>query len=96
MKCPRKNCNGKAEISRVYGVLPCRACQKKDERHRLFRKYEFATISRSNRVQEQRDRHSKDLIQPYDRGKPNVEFFKAYPERAREYGLTEGQLAKLQ
>lgn len=95
MKCPRKNCNQEAIINRVYGVLPCEKCQEKDKGHRFFFKYEFATISRSNRIQEQRDKHLKDLIQPYDKGKPNIEFFKAYPERIKDYGLTKKQLAKL-
>lgn len=96
MECPRKNCENKAIISRTYGILPCEACQLRDKMASpIRRKYEFASISRSNRVQEQRDKHLEDLIQPYDRGKPNIDFFRAYPERAKDYGLTEKQLAKL-
>lgn len=61
----------------------------------LRRKYEFASINRSNRVQKERDHHSKDMLQPYEKDKPNVDFFKAYPERIKDYGLSNKQLAKL-
>jgi len=95
MECPRRNCKNKAIINRVYGVLPCKKCQESDQKLALHRKFEFATISRSNRIQEQRNHHGKDMLQPYYKGKPNPDFFKVYPEKIKDYGLTKKELAKL-
>jgi hypothetical protein len=38
-----------------------------------------------SRAQRQRDKHGKDLIQPYDRNRPNPEFIKAYPQKSKQY-----------
>ena len=93
MKCPRKGCSNEAQISRSFGVLPCRQCQLGDG-ERTRRRYQFATINQLHRVQAQRDHHGEDLLQPYKEGKPNLDFFKAYPDRVVDYGV-EKELAKM-
>ena len=84
MKCPRKNCKNEAIIHPTFGVLPCKYHQDLDSKVPK-KKFEFANISKSNRVQEQRDSNAKDLIQPYNGSKVNEEFFKAYPEQVENY-----------
>ena len=92
--CPRTHCENKATIDKTYGILPCQSCQDKDAGTSIRKSPEFYTISRSNRVQEQRDNHGADLVQPYDGDKPNIDFFKQYPEQVKNYGV-EKELAKL-
>jgi len=87
MKCIRKGCHNEAVIDRVFGVLPCEECQRKDASRSPYRKFQFANLSQADRVQHQRDKHVKDLLQPYDRGRANPDFFKAYPERIDDYGV---------
>jgi len=85
MKCPRKNCDHLAIDDRIYGIIPCRRCQEKDSIGRVGPRYEFASISKSNRIQTERDQHGKDLLQPFASDKPNPEFAKAYPKESVEY-----------
>lgn len=35
----------------------------------------------------QRERHKRDLIQPYKNGKPSEEFIQQYPQESKERGL---------
>lgn len=88
MKCPRKNCNEKAEIDKVYGVLPCLKCQAKDIKIR-FTRPESYSLAKSHRVQEARDRHSADILQPFLSDKPNKDYFLKYPEQIGKYGVKE-------
>jgi len=86
MKCPRTGCNGKAVVDKTYGVLPCKACQKLDEESHLLKiGPQFVNISKSDRIQHQRDYGAKDLLQPFIRNKPNPEFVRAYPELIDNY-----------
>lgn len=86
VKCPRCN-KGKANIHRIYGVLYCDKCQDADSKLvSLKHPPEFATIAQSNRITTDRDHHSKDTIQPWDKdGKPNVDFIKNYPDKVGDY-----------
>jgi len=93
MKCIRAGCTNEAIISPTYGVLPCEACQKKDSYHPT-KKYEFANLSKTDRIQTQRDHHLKDLIQPYWSGKPNPEYARAYPSEAHNY-FKKSELTKI-
>ena len=45
----------------------------------------MAFVTKLHRIQAQRDHHGADLLQPYDRGKVNKDFFKVYPDRAKDY-----------
>jgi hypothetical protein len=45
----------------------------------------------SFRHEAQRLDHRKDIIQPWERGRPNSEFIKNYPENAKNY-FTEQQI----
>lgn len=93
-KCPR--CNKFDAIEdEIFGVLPCNVCQADDEKVVLAVQPEFYTISKHNRVTEQRDRHSKDILQPFiGKGEPNPDFARAYPEKAKKY-YTQDQLKRL-
>lgn len=84
--CPRKNCKNKAIIHPTFGVLPCQYHQDSD-RKIPKRKFEFASISKSNRIQKERDSNSKDLLQPYEGNKASVDFFKAFPNEVDNYGV---------
>jgi len=93
--CPRCG-KEKAIISRRYGILPGKNCQADDKEHNLADKPEFYTISKSNRVQEQRDHFAKDMLQPYTDGKgtPSEDFAKAYPDKIDDY-YEKGALDKI-
>ena len=93
-KCPRVNCKNEAEVSSVFGILPCASCQRKDEIYSAGLSPEFYSLNKMHRVQGDRDQHGKDHLQPYDGNKANPEFFRAYPEKIQEYGV-EGELSKL-
>lgn len=88
-KCPRKGCNNNAYISEVYGVCPCKACQKKDESIRVRSSYSSAHLSRLYRIQRQRDWHEGDMLQPFKGHKANPDFFKRYPSKIDTYGVRE-------
>ena len=86
IKCPRTGCNNEAIINSVYGVLPCAECQKKDLLTSPIKAGpEFVNISKSNRVQHQRDIGAKDMIQPFMSNKPNPEFMRAFPKEAPKF-----------
>lgn len=85
MKCPRKNCNEKANEHAVFGILPCDRCQKRDAKLNLKRKYQYAHVGRLHRIQEQWDHHGKDILPAFIGNKPSRDFAKAYPERAEQY-----------
>ena len=79
----------------MYGVLPCKSCQKKDEEIVLQARPEFYTISKHNRITEQRDKGAKDILQPFtSKGKPSPDFAQAYPEKVHDY-YSPDQLKKL-
>lgn len=84
MKCPRKDCNNEARKHPVFGYVPCADCQAKDPRITTTSRDPMAP-GRLHRVQEQRDSHAKDLLQPFDGGLPNPEFIKAYPNQVKDY-----------
>jgi hypothetical protein len=85
MICPR--CHKEAAILHpTLGVLPGKRCQARDTRVTAnIRKPEFYAMTKQDRVNHQRDRNAKDILQPFDGTKPNREFAKAYPERAHDY-----------
>lgn len=85
MKCPRHDCKNEAEYHPTYGVLPCLSCQNKNSGAQLVKNPEFASITKQDRIQQQRDEHGKDIIQPFLGNKPNPEFAKAYPSKAKDY-----------
>lgn len=90
MLCPRRRCDGKAIIDKVYGVLPCEECQKKDSfTPKLKTRLESYSLAKSHRVQQARDRHAKDIVQPYMSGKPNSDYFKIHPDQIKKYGVKE-------
>lgn len=95
MNCPRVDCKNEAIINPSYGVMPCQSCQDNDSPIKI-QQPEFYSRSKQERITEQRDKYSKDLIQPYENasGKPNPEFVKAYPELRDQYFKPE-QLNKL-
>lgn len=86
MKCPKCNKNEAIE-DRKYGILPCEECNKKDDEYELKTKPEFYTLSKMDRIVQQRDSMGKDLIQPFldGKGTPNPEFVKAYPKQVDNY-----------
>ena len=87
MNCPRKKCKNKAEISKVYGVLPCSSCQEKDSSLRIVRPTEAYSLAKSYRIQQARDVHAKDAVQPFMSNKPNPDFFKIHPDQIGKYGV---------
>ena len=94
MQCPRKNCENKANQDRVYGVLPCKSCQLKDSKVRIVRSPETYSLAKSHRIQQARDLHAKDVVQPYMSNKPNPDYFKIHPDQIGKYGARE-ELKKL-
>ena len=86
MKCPR--C-GKEEaiVDSKYGVLPGKKCQAKDSKTTIKRAPEFYSATKADRVTQQRDIGAKDILQPFvgKNHKPNPDFAKAYPNRAKDY-----------
>jgi hypothetical protein len=93
--CPRKDCQNTATLHPVYGVIPCKDCQKTDSKITLSGKApEFYSLSKQDRFQRQRDEHYKDVIQPWDGTRPNKEFVEAYPQYRDEYFNSE-ELRKL-
>lgn len=84
--CPRTNCKNEAIVDKTYGVLPCFDCQKRDSLSAPVKiGPEFVNISKSNRIQHERDVGAKDLLQPFSGGKPNKEFAQAYPKLIKDY-----------
>lgn len=88
--CPRSTCKNKAIIHPTFGVLPCQACRNNDDKVAKPVTPEFYSMSKSNRIQGQRDHFNKDILQPYDaHGKPNRDFVLAYPEQRKNYFSSE-------
>lgn len=83
--CPR-GCGNTARTSPLFGTLPCFSCIQEDrEKRPVTHAPQFTALTMQSRVQEQRDRHEKDMLPPYDHnGKPNEEFARAFPEKAKE------------
>lgn len=80
-----------------YGILPCEECQAKDRQGAGLNDLpEFATQKQTDRVQGERDKHSQDFIPPWvgKEQKPNPDFVKQYPQRAKDY-FSKEQLSKL-
>ena len=94
IECPRSKCSNRAQIHPRFGILPCEACNSKDNGVRLRRKYQFANISQLHRVQKMRDDHGKDLLQPYEGDGVNKDFFEAFPDKVEDYNTLE-ELKKL-
>jgi len=93
--CPRCDKN-QALSDPSLGILPCQSCQDSDDGEKL-ESPEFYNLSKAHRIQQQRDDHAKDILQPYLPGKdmaPNPDFLKAYPDRAKDY-FSEEKLKKL-
>jgi len=83
-----------AIIHMTYGILPGRICRDKD-RVELKRPPEFTTQTQTNRIQGERDKNSRDIIQPWtSKNKPNEDFVRNYPNRAKDY-FTDEQLKAL-
>lgn len=85
-KCSKCKIN-KAEKHKIYGYIHCKSCRAKDEDVSTEAR-DLMPVSRLHRIQKARDHSGKDMLQPYDRGKPNPEFFKAYPDRVKDYGVS--------
>ncbi len=49
----------------------------------------LSQLYKHNDHEDQRLRHRKDLIQPYDGDNPNPEFIRAYPEESKRYFTNE-------
>ena len=81
-----------AIIHTTFGVLPgeiCKARQTEKAKNVKAQNPEFLTQSMQDRIQSQRDKNEKDILQPYMGNRPNESFAKAYPELAHEYFTTE-------
>ncbi len=83
--CPWSDCTNPAIISPRFGVLPCDKHQR--ENVQVGRGYQFATLTQSARINQERDEFGADLLQPWepDGITPNREFLMHYPERAADY-----------
>jgi len=93
MKCPKCRKN-EAQIHTDYGVIPCIDCQDIATTH-LGERPEFYSASKSDRIALDRDRTSRDTIQPYGKGgSPNPDFIKAFPAHAKIY-FTKDQLKNI-
>ena len=89
-KCPSCKTN-EAIIDKTYGVTMCQSCRDKGTG---IKKKEGGTLAKSHRVQQARDIHAADLIQPYLSGKPNRDYFEMYPEQIKKYNVAK-ELEKL-
>jgi len=96
MKCPRETCQNEAVVHPTYGVIPCDSCRAKDSQTaRIAKNPEFAVQSKADRIQEQRDKHSGDIEQPFFGDKPNPQFAKIYSDKARDF-YTDDQLKNME
>ena len=92
-RCIRKGCKNKA-VNSVYGILPCKSHQEQ-EMYEFKKSPEFYSLERKDRIDSQRDKHSKDFLQPFTGiNKINRDFAKAYPNKVKDYYTTD-QLKKL-
>jgi len=85
IKCPRCR-HEKAIISPTYGVLPGPRCQA-DDAHVVIKQGRVMHLRRSHRIQEQRDKHAADLLQPWDGNRANPDYFKNHPEQVDDYNV---------
>lgn len=93
--CPR--CGKEpAIIDPSIGVLPGKKCQTDDEKINIKEHPEFYTLGKQHRIQQQRDSHNADTLQPWigKDNKPNPDFVRKYPEKAKDYFSSE-QLKKM-
>jgi len=82
MKCPRCH-ESKVEYHPSFGVIPCKNCRQKDVK--IKEHPEFSTLSMQERITKQREKHEKDLLQPWgENQKINPDYAKAYPEESEE------------
>jgi len=81
--CPRQ-CGNNAVIDPIFGILPCKKCIANDN-VTITRTPEFVNINKMHRIQHQRDKGKRDLLQPFEGGKMSVDFAKAYPKLAKNY-----------
>jgi ribosomal protein L37AE/L43A len=82
--CPRCGINP-ALFDIIFGILPCQSCQDADSKIKITKSPEFYSINKKDRVQRIRDKNQRDLLQPYESGKINKDFFKAYPDKIEDY-----------
>ena len=68
----------------MYGVTLCQPCR---DRSIGIVKKEGGTLAKSHRVQQAKDVHAADLIQPFESNKPNKDYFLRYPEQVDKYGV---------
>ena len=88
MKCIRKDCKNNADISIQYGVLPCKVHQQEESSgHKVRGRYDVANVAKLHRIQAQRDHHGADMLQPYDKGRANPDYFKNYPDQVDDLGV---------
>ncbi len=96
MNCPR--CHKELALEDpTYGILPGENCQRDDEVRPNVDLPEFVNQSKADRIGEQRDKFDGDMMQPWAEGKdqkPNPDFIKAYPDRAKDY-FSDEELNKL-
>ena len=88
MKCLREDCKNNAIIDPTFGVLPCQKCQDEDALTPAAKAPAFYSITKLHRIQQQQDQHDAEIMQPWMPGKdqkPNPDFVKTYPERAKDY-----------
>lgn len=93
-KCPRKKCKRKAIVDRTYGILPCELCQDRDSETVVIQSPETYSLAKSHRIQQARDVHAKDTVQPFMSGKPNRAYFEMHRDQIDKYGVRE-ELKKL-
>lgn len=95
MRCPKCH-KREALIHPKFGVMPCAKCQNKDSKTNIKRAPEFYSATKADRVIHQRDTNAKDILQPFigKDNKPNPDFAKAYPDRAKDY-FKDSDLKKL-
>lgn len=80
MNCPQ--CHKEEAITDgQYGVLPGKNCQKENEHDELSKTPEFWSPTKQDRIQRQRDKFKRDLLQPTD----GEEFARAYPKEVDKY-----------
>lgn len=93
--CPRDDCENEAIVDNYYGILPCRSCQSEDTNLAINLKTpEFYNQTKKDRITSDRDKHGKDIIQPWVGKEPNPEFVKAYPHMAKDY-FSDEELRKI-
>ena len=47
----------------------------------------MANVAKLHRIQAQRDHHGADMLQPYDKGRANPDYFKNYPDQVDDLGV---------